>query len=144
MPVIYTKNTPSLRKKKKRMTKNEWLELIKYNKQRKTQGMKPVTSLAFPKLDMSTVVPVHKLPTYDYSWRRGDNTRSIPSSTSVGGADATAKKSIMDVVHSKDESDETKAEIIRKSTNIAPHYSKGAYQYVGDAIDIVTDLGRKK
>lgn len=50
------------------------------------------------------------------------------------------RNSIMDRLDR--ESEETRAEILRKKNRIALPYSKGAYQYVNDE-SIVTCLGRK-
>lgn len=74
--------------------------------------------------------------------RREDGNKSIRSLDS-GTKGAVSTRSIMDPLQWKGESAETVEKILDKSKRIAPHYSKGAAQYITDDMDY-SDLGRKK
>jgi hypothetical protein len=115
------------------MTKAQQKRLDEYNRDRKVLGLRPAEHVFAVKLDRAKVVPTNKIP--DYRWSpRVDRSRDIPSHTSeLPTPDATARRSIMEEALSGRESPEVAAEIIRKSKCMAPAYSKGAYQYVGDA-----------
>jgi len=122
------------------MTKVQQARLREYNRQRASQGLPPVDTLATPKRTTSSTT--NKLP--DYTWRtKMDRTRDIPSLDTGSGKDATARSSMMEVALSGKEAPDVASEIIRKGKCLAPAYNKGAVQYVG-SIDQAQDAGRKK
>ena len=78
----------------------------------------------------------------DARYRRPDGNkmyRSVDSRVTEGAAN----RSIMNPQNWKNESPETIEQIVAKSKRIAPHFSKGADQYVTEGLD-KSDLGRKK
>lgn len=81
-----------------------------------------------------------RMPSYDYSNRRGGGYRGGDSLPSVGCY--TGRCSVMDPAQLAKESPEVREAIIAKSKRIAIAYSKGAYQYVTDETDAKT-IGRK-
>lgn len=81
-----------------------------------------------------------KMPSYDYSNRRGAGVALHSSLTSTSCH--TGRVSVMDPVQLAKESPEVREAIIAKSKRIAIAYSKGAYQYVTDETDAKT-IGRK-
>lgn len=84
---------------------------------------------------------VNKIPSYDYSWRRGAATNTIPSHTNALPFVAH-RVSMTDAMSLSKESEETRNAIIAKSKRLAPLYSKGAVQYITDDENI-SQLGRK-
>lgn len=105
-------------------------------KKKKVKG--PVAT----KLNLARVasVAVNKLPSYDYSFRRPDVQRVIPSHQTTNHV--TEKLSVMNPMSLAKESPEVREAIIAKSKRIAIAYSKGAYQLITDETDLKT-IGRK-
>jgi len=92
----------------------------------------------FEKLD-SNFQSGNKIP--DYLPPPGRDTKHIPSLSTSVDPEATARRSMMEHVLTGNESDETKAEIIRKSKCIVPAYNKGAVQYISSE-SAAKDAGR--
>ena len=136
---IYLQTTPSLRKK--RMTKASRKLLSEHNEERRKQGLAPLENLKFQKLVHDKVRSERNMPNYSYTPRH-DATKNIPSSTSIGKQNATARRSIMEKVTTGEISGKDAEEVVRKSKCLAPAYNKGAVQYVGDS-DAARDAGKK-
>lgn len=143
MSNYHLQSTPSLRKKK-RMTKQQRKLLAEENERRRKRGEAPLTTLKTPKLDKENFKSTNKLP--NYGWNpRGASTAHIPSGIHSAPADAhsTGRNTVMDKVQRGEITGKDAEEVVRKSKCLAPAYSKGAYQYVGDE-DAAKDVGRKK
>ena len=76
-----------------------------------------------------------KIPTYAVA---SSNHKSI----CVDRAGGAGRQSMTDARFLATESEETRKEILRKASSLAPAYSKGAYQYVG-SIEDAKYVGRK-
>lgn len=131
---------PPKSKRRKRPTKKQQALLEAHNAELKRLGLSSDTSLVARRVEKETRRPTMKARPVHPRMETG-SLRHIPSHGGTVDRDSTARRSIMDRLHLEDE--KTREAIVRKSKSIAPHYSKGAYQYVSD-IDIVQDLGRKK
>lgn len=127
-------------KRRKRPTKQQQALLDAHNAELKRLGLGSAASLTARRVEKDTRRPTIA-PRPVHPRLLSDPTRHIPSHGGAVDKDATARRSIMERLHLEDE--ETRAAIIRKSKSIAPHYSKGAYQYITDEA-IVEDLGKKK
>ena len=110
---------------------------IAINRRRKRKLGK--TGPVFEKLDRKTFRSGNKIPSYEPP--PGRETKHIPSLSTNVDPEATARHSMMEHVLTGNESDETKAEIIRKSKCIAPAYNKGAVQYISSE-SAARDAGR--
>lgn len=87
------------------------------------------TGIVYKKLDKKNFVSSNKIPNYKYT-PRPDPSRNVPSIPMTFSP--AEKDSMMErALRSKEESEETRAEIIRKSKCLAPAYNKGAVQYIG-------------
>ena len=89
----------------------------------------------FQKLDVEKLrkLKVNKLPTYDYSWRRGAAVSKIPSLDTT--ANSTSTKSMMDPVALQKETPEVRKAIIAKSKRLAIAYNKGPVMFITDETD---------
>jgi len=104
---------------------------------------KKIRGEIYKKLDHEYVrdLGVNKIPSYDYSWRRGAEANNIPSHVTTTQF-VPARISMTDPMSLAKESKETQDAILAKSKRLAPLYSKGAVQYITDDENI-KQLGRK-
>lgn len=110
---------------------------IARNKKRKKRLGK--SGPVFEKLDRENFKSGNKIPSYLPP--PGRETVEYPSRPMDFAPDATARRSIMEQVLNGNESEETKAEVIRKSKCIVPAYNKGAVQYISSEA-AARDAGR--
>lgn len=128
-------------KKKRTITKARQAEHDAMNKQRIKEGKQPLDLVA-TKFIVDRKVGAGGSYSFGYSApRRGSNHSHLKSVHTTGKIDTT-KHSITDPRSLEKESEEVRAEIIRKANSLAPAYSKGAYQYIGSP-DAAKDAGKK-
>lgn len=123
------------------MTRKSRELLEQENFRRRKTGQPLLESLKFEKLDKDSVRSASNMPNYGWS-PRPDPSRLIPSLAAAVSPDAMARNSVMEKVHRGEIVGKDAEEIIRKSKCLAPAYSKGAVQYVGNG-DAARDAGKK-
>lgn len=111
------------------------LEKEEYREWCRKHGIDPKTHKSSTK--KKDFIPLQQPQRY----RRDQNQNYKSLDTGVTGAVTT--RSMMNPLMWRNESEETINGIVEKSKRIAPHYSKGAAQYITDELDY-SDLGRKK
>lgn len=123
--------TPKKRKAKK-MTQAQEIELEFYNRDRKRNKLPPVAS--FEAIKREKAIPKGNL---SYSLQPPPG-RAMPKVNSIDtntDPNATAYKSVMDPRNLAKEKPEVAAATIAKSKRIAIAYNKGSYQFIDDGID---------
>ena len=115
-------------------------------KPRRKSKKKPAGPVAV-KLDVSRLrrLKLDHSPTYNGRPLRpgADTALALKSHVTTNDvSQATARNSMMDAAQLAKEAPEVREAIIAKSKRLAPAYSKGAYQYIGDGAEVTT-LGRK-
>lgn len=128
-------------KKKRTITKARQAEHDAMNKQRIKEGKQPLELVA-SKFTVDRKVGAGGSYSFDYSVPRRGSTHSHLKSVQTTGKAYTSKQSITDPRSLEKESEEVRAEIIRKANSLAPAYSKGAYQYIG-SVDAAKEAGKK-
>lgn len=145
MQIIYTHNRSSRRKAKK-PTKKMQAALREHEKYLYALGV--IGACRSPKSCGEGASPSgrakNKMGDKSKSATLGSEPRkpgAVPGSPSISFvATPCLKRDIFDVA--RNESPETRKEIMRKAARTAPAYNKGGYQYIGDGADLTT-LGKK-
>jgi hypothetical protein len=129
LPAYYTTNNT----KRKSKAKSKTAATIKHEQWLMEKGLLPGQ--------------IAKKKTLDVNWKKvytesiKVNRNDYVSAGMSGNASSTAKRGVMTNLHKEPE--HVRKEILDKASQIAPAYSKGAYQYITPGAD-PSDIGRKK